>query len=87
MLPALEGGQAGMTKGNVMSHSPEAWGEDPEERDARLEREREKREAEEAALLPEPDPGFFEKISLRLWLAKKRIVWFFEGKLDKNEEE
>ncbi len=90
MLPALEGGKAGMTKGNVISHNPKRWGEDPEEREARLEREREKREAESATLFPEPDPSLFRKISLKLWLAKKRIIWFFEGKLQKmrrNQEE
>jgi hypothetical protein len=76
-----------MTKGNVMSHSPEACGEDPEEREARLERERKRREAESATLFPEPDPSLFERVSLKLWLAKKRISWFFEEKLGKNEEE
>jgi hypothetical protein len=78
-----------VTKGNVISHNPKRWGEDPEEREARLERERERREAEEAEYLKqfEPYPSFFRKIFLKLWLAKKRVVWFIEGKLGKNEEE
>lgn len=49
-----------------------------------------RREAEELAEyfrpLPEPEPSLFEKVFARLrperlWLAKKRVVWFFREKL------
>jgi hypothetical protein len=57
-----------------------------------LEAKRAKEEEEEREFLAwnAPKPGFFERLPFKFWLTKKRIVWFFEGKLDKirkNKEE
>lgn len=35
---------------------------------------------------PEPEIGFVQRLSLRFWLARKRIIWFV-GKIGRRDKE